>query len=96
MRCEYTNELAPVARRQQKDASHCLTQCGALLEQAVARGQLPKGTDTALAAQAMHAYIGGLMRNWVQAPRSFDLNDAAPALIDLFLAGLKARPPRTA
>jgi TetR/AcrR family acrAB operon transcriptional repressor len=93
-RCEYTDELAPVARRQKKDASQCRAQCGTLLEQAVACGQLPAGTDTALAAQAMHAYIGGLMREWVQAPRSFDLAAAAPALIDVFLAGLQARPPR--
>lgn len=97
MRCEFTDELAPVARRQKRETSQCLAQCGALLQQAVARGQLPKGTDTVLAAQAMHAYIGGLMRDWVQAPRSFDLKAAAPALIDVFLAGLKARPPlRTA
>lgn len=93
LRCEYTDELAPVARRRKREANQCLDQCGALLEQAVGRGQLPKGTDTALAAQAMHAYIGGVMRDWVQAPRSFDLNETAPALIDLFITGLKSRPP---
>jgi TetR/AcrR family acrAB operon transcriptional repressor len=96
MRCEYTDELAAVARRQKKDANQCLAQCGTLLDQAVECGQLPKGTDTHLAAQAMHAYIGGLMREWVQAPRSFDLKATAPALIDVFLAGLTARPPRKA
>ncbi|HTN49970.1 MAG TPA: TetR family transcriptional regulator [Burkholderiaceae bacterium] len=94
LRCEYSKELAPVARRRKKEANQCLAQCGGLLDQAVARGQLPKGTDTALAARALHSYIGGLMRDWVQAPRSFDLHAAAPGLIGLFLAGLRACPPR--
>ncbi len=34
------------------------------------------------------------MRDWVQAPASFDLKTAAPQLVDLFLAGLRAAPPR--
>ena len=72
----------------------CLAQCGTLLDQAVARGQLPKGPTRILQRRLMHAYIGGLMRDWVQAPRSFDLKATAPALIDVFLAGLTARPPR--
>jgi hypothetical protein len=62
----------------------------------VARGQLPGYTDTRLASNALHAFIGGLMRDWVQAPDSFDLKTAAPQMVDLFLAGLRAAPPRKA
>ena len=94
LRCEYTDELAPVEQRHLQERSHCLGFCVGLLEQAVARGQLPPDTDTRLASHLLYALIGGLMRDWVQAPASFDLKSAAPQLVDLFLAGLRAAPPR--
>ena len=94
LRCEYTDELAPVEQRHLREREQCLAFCGGLLEQAVARGQLPPDTDTRLATHLLYAFIGGLMRDWVQAPTSFDLKAAAPQLVDLFLAGLRAAPPR--
>jgi TetR/AcrR family acrAB operon transcriptional repressor len=90
LRCEYTDELAPVEQRHLQERSHCLGFSGSLLEQAVERGQLPPDTDTRLASHLLYALIGGLMRDWVQAPASFDLKTAAPQLMDLFLAGLRA------
>ena len=36
------------------------------------------------------------MRDWVQAPGTFDLNAAAPQLVDIFIGGLRAAPPRKA
>jgi len=93
LRCEYTDELAAVEKRRLKEREHCLGLCGGLLEQAVAQGQLPRNTDTRAASLLLHTLVGGLMRDWVQAPRSFDLRTAAPQLVDLFLAGLRAAPP---
>jgi len=93
LRCEYTDELAPVEQRNLREREQCLSFCGGLLEQAVVRGQLPAATDTRLASHLLYAFIGGLMRDWVQAPDSFDLKTAAPKLVDLFLAGLLAAPP---
>lgn len=94
LRCEYTDELAPVERRHLDERQQCLAYCGTLLDQAVARGQLPGDTDTRLASHLLYAFIGGLMRDWVQAPDTFDLKSAAPQLVDLFIAGLQAAPPR--
>lgn len=91
---EKTAELAPIAERKQRERRHCIVQVERVLLQAVAIGQLPSDADTALATQALHAYIGGIMREWVLDPGAFDLAAAAPALIDTFLAGLRARPPR--
>src|SRR5512140_1721206 len=45
LRCEYTDDLAPVERRHLQERQHCLAFCGSLLDQAVARGQLPANTD---------------------------------------------------
>ena len=94
LRCEYTDELEPVEKRQLQDRQECLRLGMSLLDQAVSCGQLPANTDTRMASHLMYAYIGGIMRDWVQAPDTFDLKAAAPQLVDLFLAGLKAEPPR--
>ena len=94
LRCEYTDELAPVEKRHLAERTQCLALGKGLLDQAVARGQLPTDTDTRLASHALYAFIGGVMRDWVQAPTSFELKAAAPQLVDLFLAGLKTAPPR--
>ena len=93
LRCEYTDELASVERHHLEEREHCLGLCGGLLDKAVAQGQLPRDTDTRTASLLLYAFIGGLMRDWVQAPESFDLKTAAPQLVDLFLAGLRAAPP---
>ena len=94
LRCEYTDELAPVAMQQVQDRFECLAKCKAVLDQAVAKGQLPADTDTHLAAHGAFAFVSGLMRDWVEAPDTFDLKAAAPQLIDTYIAGLRANPPR--
>ena len=96
LRCEYTDELASVGEQELTRREECMAKCIAVLDQAVAAGQLPPDTDTKLAAQGAFSFVGGLMRDWVQSPQSFDLKAAAPQLIELFVAGLKARPPRKA
>lgn len=94
LRCEYTDELATVEQRHLREREQCLYLCGSLLDKAVELGQLPRDTDTRMASHLLYALIGGLMRDWVQAPKSFDLKAAAPQLITLFMAGLRAAPPR--
>jgi TetR/AcrR family transcriptional regulator, acrAB operon repressor len=94
LRCEYTDELASVATQQVQDRFECLAKCKAVLDQAVAKGQLPADTDTHLAAHGAFAFVSGLMRDWIEAPDTFDLKAAAPQLIDTYIAGLRANPPR--
>lgn len=86
--------LAPIALRKQRERRECLVHVERVLAQAVAKGQLPGDTDTALATQALHAYIGGVMRAWSADPASFELAASAPVMIDTFFAGLRALPPR--
>lgn len=89
-------DLAPVIERKQRERRHCFVQVERVLAQAVHKGQLPPDTDVALATQALHAYIAGIMHEWVLDPQAFDLGQAAAALIDALLAGLRAAPPRLA
>lgn len=95
LRCEFTEEMSAVQKRHREDRSECLKHCVDAFARAIELGQLPAGTDATLAALAMYAYVGGLMRDWVESPGEYDLEASAPVLVDLFLAGLKANPPRT-
>jgi TetR/AcrR family acrAB operon transcriptional repressor len=93
---ERTANVALVAERERRDRSDCLLHIERVLVQAVEKRQLPPDTDTALTARALHAYIEGIMDQWVLDPAAFDLRAAAPALIDAMLAGLRSAPPRLA
>jgi TetR/AcrR family acrAB operon transcriptional repressor len=95
-KCEFTADLAPVATRQRTADEGCRRQVVALLEQAIARGQLPANTDASLAAALMKAFMVGVMHEWVQNPSAYDLEHSAPVFIDTLLAGLSTNPPRRA
>jgi TetR/AcrR family transcriptional regulator, acrAB operon repressor len=93
-KCELVGELAQRSATQQSDRRQCLSSVEALFELAIAKGQLPEDTDTRLATNMMHAYVIGLMHEWVLDPADYDLATAAPSMIDAFVAGLRAQPPR--
>jgi TetR/AcrR family acrAB operon transcriptional repressor len=94
--CGSAGELAPLASAQVRERGACLERTHQWIQRAVDAGQLPADTDAALVAQALHAYVMGLMQAWVQNPSAYDLAAAAPALVDSMLAGLRAAPPRRA
>ena len=95
-KCEFTAELAPVAVRQRSADEGCRRQVIGLLEQAIARGQLPADTHPTLAAALLRAFMVGVMHEWVQNPSAYDLERTAPVFIGTLLAGLAANPPRRA
>lgn len=92
-KCEFTSDLASVVSKNNADRTACLTQVQQLFDQAVACGQLPPATDTFLATQGLHAYMVGLMHEWVLNPASYDLADCAEPLINCYLTGLTTAPP---
>lgn len=95
-KCEFAAGMASVAERHHTACDGCLVNIERLLKQAVARRQLPRDTDTRLAARCMNAFMVGVMHEWVQRPDAYDLKRAAPRMIDMFLAGMREEPPRRA
>ena len=93
-KCELVGELAQRSAAQQTDRRQCMSSVEQLFDLAIANRQLPADTDTRLATNMMHAYVIGLMHEWVLDPSDYDLGEAAGAMIDTFVAGLKAQPPR--
>jgi TetR/AcrR family acrAB operon transcriptional repressor len=90
------DELADIATSNETERCRCLSQIEVILRRCVEMGDLPPDTDPALAAHGLNALMVGIMHQWVLDQTSYDLAAAAPALIDTYLAGLAARPPRRA
>ena len=59
------------------------------LRNAVQRKQLPATLDTARAAICLHAYIDGLLSQWLLVPESFSLQRDAELLVDSALDMLR-------
>jgi TetR/AcrR family transcriptional regulator, acrAB operon repressor len=93
-RGDLTDEFTPIGARANQERCECVANVEGLVQDAIRVGQLPADTDPGQAAHALHAYLGGVMREWVDDPAAYDLAEAAPALIDMVLAGLRANPPR--
>lgn len=91
-RCEKTEEMAFFALEQEKRAE-CLSQMEVIMQAAVTHGRLPANTNTWIAMQAIHSYLIGLIHEWLIDTSAYDLEQHAEDLIDMFLAGLVARPP---
>ncbi|MCC2866299.1 MAG: TetR family transcriptional regulator C-terminal domain-containing protein [Candidatus Accumulibacter phosphatis] len=73
-------------------------QCANALERiivrAIVQGHLSADTDSHLAAHLLQAFFHGVIQHWLMHPEAFDLNTAAPAMVDTMIAGLVAAPPR--
>ncbi len=70
----------------------CNLRIGLTLRNAVHRGQLPENLDTTRGAVCMHAYINGLIGQWLLVPDSFQLHQEAERWVDAGLDMLRLSP----
>lgn len=88
LRCEYIEELNP-AVSQQAELDHAAnTIISRTLQRAKHAGLLQDHVDPDLAARAIHAYFGGLIRKCLLQPQDCDLAKGADYL-DLMFGGIK-------
>lgn len=64
-KCEHTEITACIFDTQRDAAIDGRAQFGRRLAHAVARGQLPPGLDVERAAGVVHAFLGGVLRDWL-------------------------------
>jgi TetR/AcrR family acrAB operon transcriptional repressor len=95
-KCEHVGPIAEILDDKHAKKDECLQQVRTVMQKAVDSGHLPADTDVALAHQVMNSFMAGTMSEWLFAPQAFSLEDAAPAMVDMLLAGLQACPPRRA
>ncbi|WP_338525944.1 TetR family transcriptional regulator [Pseudomonas batumici] len=91
-KCEFTDEMCDLRRQRQAASVDCNVKIGLTLRNAVARGQLPGDLDPARAAIAIHAYIHGIIAQWLLVSDSFELQTEAERLVDTGLDMLRLSP----
>lgn len=93
-KCENVGEVADVLEHELACRDECLGKFEDILRQAIVQGQLPADTDVFLSLQTLHNFTMGTMREWLLEPASYPLASAAPAMVDMLIAGLRTCPPR--
>jgi len=91
-KCEFTDEMCDLRHQRQAASIDCNVRIELTLRNAVNRGQLPENLDTARAAISMHAYIDGILYQWLLAPDSFELDQQAERWTDIGLDMLRLSP----
>lgn len=93
-KCEATDDLQPTLQQDLANRDECLSKVQLILQQAVDQGQLPVDTDVFLSLQIVHNFMIGTMHEWLLDTRRYALDQSAPAMVDMMLAGLRVCPPR--
>ncbi|MCY1430689.1 HTH-type transcriptional regulator TtgR [compost metagenome] len=91
-KCEFTDEMCDLRRQRQTAALECNVRIELSLSNAVSRGQLPENLDTGRAAITLHAFIDGMLAQWLLIPDSFSLHEQAQTWVDAGLDMLRLSP----
>ena len=91
-KCEFTDEMCDMRRQRQTHTLECNLRIGLTLRNAVNRGQLPENLDTVRGAVCLHAYIDGLLWQWLLVPDSYALHQEAERWADIGLDMLRLSP----
>jgi TetR/AcrR family acrAB operon transcriptional repressor len=81
-KCEFTDEMGGALSRHQEAIHDAREKIAAGLRNAVDKGQLPASLDAGRAAIMLHAFIGGMLSDWLLNPEQLDLRDGAAVYVD--------------
>jgi len=85
---EYTHDMASVQQRHLDARNACVVDFEKALRLAARRARIRLPLPGAVAAQGMHALMGGLIQNWLLDPTAFDLVSTGRRTFRVYLAGL--------
>jgi len=91
-KCENTKEMELVLERQHDAARNGRKYLELGLRNAIDKGQLPGNLDTARASSVVHAFLGGVLRDWLLEQDSIMLPRDAEFLTDVCIGMLKYSP----
>ncbi|GAA0567647.1 TetR family transcriptional regulator [Caenispirillum bisanense] len=92
---ELVGEMQPVQDHFDAKGQRLVAEIRRVLERCRASGELPPEVDPALASSAVHAFVIGIHMLALRCGGPLDLRCDAPAMIDMFFAGLaRGRLPR--
>ncbi|MFT4439249.1 TetR family transcriptional regulator [Caballeronia sp. 15715] len=88
-KCEYTRDMDLVFDRQRNATRNGRKQLERVLQNAIARGQLPSDLDTVRASGIVHAFLDGVLRDWLLEQDSIVLPRDAESLVDVCIGMLR-------
>ena len=91
-KCELTDEMCDFRRQRQVASVECNSRIELALSNAINRQQLPAALDVPRAAICLHAYINGVLGQWLLVPDHFSLHDEAETLVDVVIEMLRLSP----
>jgi TetR/AcrR family acrAB operon transcriptional repressor len=89
---EFTDEMCDMRRQRQIISLDCNERIALTLSNAVRQGQLPADLNPVRGAICLHAYIDGILGQWLLVPDSFSLFEEAERLVDTVLDMLRLSP----
>jgi TetR/AcrR family acrAB operon transcriptional repressor len=90
LKVEFVDEMDAVRCRRQHGLSQWMARAERRIKLAADKGLIGCNVDPARVALAMWTMIDGLIRNWMFAPKSFDLLELGRCVFDPYLEGLRA------
>ncbi|WLH14738.1 TetR family transcriptional regulator [Pseudomonas hefeiensis] len=91
-KCELTDEMCDLRGQRQTASLECNSRIGLTLRNAVHRKQLPEDLNIVRAAICLHAYVDGILGQWLLIPDSFQLHQDAERWVDISLDMLRLSP----
>ncbi|HEU5200373.1 MAG TPA: TetR family transcriptional regulator [Ktedonobacterales bacterium] len=88
----YEPELEEGMRAKNEVTHQVEAQLAGYFRMGIAIGEVRAELDPVIAARSMMAYMNGIVLNWLMDQQAFSLRQCAPALIDIYIRGIAARP----
>ena len=88
----YEPELQEGLRAKNKAARQVETELAGYFRMGIAIGEVRAELDPVIAARSMMAYMNGILLNWLMDQQAFSLRECVPALVDIYIRGIAARP----
>ena len=92
LKVEYVDELMAVRARHRRVQADNVGQMERSLREVLAQRGLSPPLPVATLAQGLYALLVGLIHTWLLAPETFELEDAADASVQAYLAGWGLQP----
>lgn len=88
----YEPELQEGLRAKNEAAQQVEEELAGYFRMGIAIGEVRAELDPVIAARSMMAYMNGILLNWLMDQQAFSLRQCVPALIDIYIRGIAARP----
>jgi TetR/AcrR family acrAB operon transcriptional repressor len=92
LKVEFVDEMDAVRCRRQHGLAQWMARAERRIRLAADQGLIGRAIEPAKVALAMWTMIDGLIRNWMFAPKSFDLLELGQCVFDPYIDGLRSGP----